>query len=126
MTQINFTKYIGMLLLFAFAVFAVWGLGFGVQFGEHGRMARCPFMGEAGNMCGMNVAEHISLWEQIITAIIELGVFYLMLLAVFFRGVNLFIFANKFPGQYLAEFLFKIFSPLSLALSRGIVHPKIF
>ncbi len=115
-----------MLLLSAFIVFAIWGLGFGVQFSDHGHMSRCPFMGEGGNMCGMNVAEHISLWEQIVTAVIELGVFCLMLLVVFLGGFDLSVFKNECLGNNLEEFVYKIFSPLRLALSRGVIHPKVF
>lgn len=93
-------------------------------------MAGCPFM-ETGALCQMTVSEHLRAWESLFVAVTHPELL-LSLLLVF--SISVFI-AVTLTGP--PEFLTAIdryrhrpdlalFKPLLLALSDGIIQPKLY
>ncbi|OGL88593.1 hypothetical protein A3H75_00235 [Candidatus Uhrbacteria bacterium RIFCSPLOWO2_02_FULL_51_9] len=93
-------------------------------------MAGCPFM-ETGSLCQMTVAEHLRVWESLLTAVTHPEFFLALLLIViatgfFFlisTGPPLFVVAAE---QYRRRPDTALFRPLLLAFSDGIIHPKLY
>ena len=121
----NLTAFV----LMSFVFMSVLGMGT-----ADGEMASCPFMAHQAAMCQMNVAEHIAKWQEAVTGIpIKLLVFATILLTLAFAGpIKLRAQSKELPAfsarllAYHKINLGKVFDPLLVAFSSGILKPKIY
>lgn len=125
-------------MLFVLASFVfVSILGMGMSMGTtDGQMSSCPFTAGQAAVCQMSITEHVAKWQTTFTGVpmqTELAVLALVLLAV-----ALIPFAKPFSElknlpaltarirAYQRAYFAKIFDPLLLAFSDGILNPKIY
>ena len=122
------------LILTSFLFASLFGIGVGMEM-KDGQMSSCPFMASQVSICQMSVTEHISQWQQVFVGIptkTNLLALALLLLAIFVIP-----FAKSFTKikqnelairliSYCKTAATKIFDPLLLAFSRGILNPKIY
>ena len=120
-----------VLFLVGFLVFSHFGMEMGV--GE--QMTNCPFMPGQAAMCTMSPLEHIVQWQQAFLGILK-GDF--LALEALLLAIVLIPFAKPFSklekltelaAQLLAyqkTHLIKVFDPLLLAFSDGILNPRIY
>ena len=123
-----------LFVLASFAFMSIFGVGIGMTV-QDGQMSSCPFMAGQETMCQMSVTQHIVQWQRAFLGIPK-GDF--LALAVILLAIVLIPFAKPFSKlEKLTEFtaqLFahekahplKVFDPLLLAFSDGILNPKIY
>lgn len=122
-----------LLVLASFVFISIFGMSAGLKNGE---MSSCPFMIDQESMCEMSVTEHITKWQAVLTGIptnTTLIMFALVLLATalipfvkpFSELKNLSALTARMLAYQRAHFA-KIFDPLLLAFSDGILNPKIY
>ena len=121
--------------VFASFVFAsLFGMGISMEM-KDGQMSSCPFVASQASICQMSVTEHISQWQQAFLGIptkTNLLALALLLLAVFvipFAKPLTKIKQNELAIRlisYCKTAATKIFDPLLLAFSDGILNPKIY
>lgn len=107
---------------------------FSMEMDAVGKMDGCIFTGETA-LCNMSVTEHISQWQNLFTAIPHKAVELLLALSL---AMAAFLLIGHRPHlqdklRYAKERLYiklrpalNIVNPLELALSRGILNPKIY
>ena len=98
----------------------------------HMTMSDC-FMPGMTVLCNMSPLEHMTQWQHLFTALpIQLGALALLLLmALFLTGVvaRLRLFLPSSPpirSFHRDRYKYVVFDPFRLAMSRGIIHPKVF
>lgn len=119
--------------LLIFVSITTFGLNASMKMHEDGSMSNCPLMIGQSSICKMPVSEHISWWQQLFTAIPQLSSF-LFLTFVLFTGLTFLIFqftlappnALNFKVYRRSNPHIKLFNYLSLAFSKGLLHPKIY
>ena len=121
-------------ILASFVFMSLFGIGIGMEM-KDGQMSSCPFTTSQASICQMGVAAHISQWQQAFLGIpteTNLLALALLLLAVFVIP-----FAKPFTKikqnelairliSYCKTAATKIFDPLLLAFSDGILNPKVY
>lgn len=125
------TTHIASILLLVFVVTSVFGMWQMVGPHMDGSMNGCPLMVSMTTLCNMSALEHLSLWQRLFIAIrpniVLLGLLLTAcaLCAVWMRG----LFLRESQGLRLYKqkrLLLASLDPLREALSRGILHPKIY
>jgi hypothetical protein len=126
------------LIIFVLASFAFMSL-FGISMGmeaRDGQMSSCPFMASEASLCQMSVTEHISQWQQAFLGIPSKTNF--LALALILAAAVLVTFAKSlFQPKKLTELaarlfayrkknLVRVFDPLLIAFSDGILNPRIY
>jgi hypothetical protein len=114
---------------------SILGMGVGMEM-KDGQMSSCPFTAGEVSVCQMNITEHIAQWQQAFLGIPTKGD--VLTLAVLLLAVALIPFAKppfqlekltKLAAQLFAHHkanLVKVFDPLLIAFSDGILNPKIY
>lgn len=131
----NLSENIIIFVLASFALASVLGAGMSMGITD-GKMSDCPFMANQTALCQMSATEHISQWQQTFLGIpTKTGL--LALVAILLAAVII-PFAKPFSQfEKLTELaarlfayhkarLVKVFEPLLLAFSDGILNPKIY
>lgn len=131
-------KTLGITFILAtFVGMAVFGVEMGMIPDENGNMSGCPFATEQTSVCPMNTIEHIAQWQQaflgmpiranlLALAIIALlAVVIIPLVKPFFQLKKLTMLAARLLA-YHKDNLVKVFDPLLVAFSDGILNPKIY
>ena len=119
---------LSMLLLFV--AVSILGLGMSMMTDGQGHMANCPLMVGTASLCSMNIFEHLSRWQSIFTTLVPTSLTLLLALSALSLIIlrtgasSRFLFNNK--RFILHQIIAGSFNPLRLALSRGILHPKIY
>ena len=128
------SKNLILFVLTSFTFMSLFGIGIGMAM-QDGQMSSCPFMANQTSICQMSVNEHIATWQQSFLGVpAKSSVLILASLLLAFAVVP---FAKPFSqvkqSKTAARFLFylrsianKIFDPLLLAFSDGILNPKIY
>lgn len=126
------------LVLFAltsFAFMSILGIGMGMEM-TNGQMSSCPFTAGQQAICQMNITEHITKWQQAFVGIPTKGD--TLALAILLFAVVLISFVKQlFQLEKLTELagrlfayckinLVKVFDPLLIAFSDGILNPRIY
>lgn len=117
---------------------AVFGLGYmsGMTANESGDMAGCIFTGKT-MLCKMSVVEHISLWQNMFTAIPRESLTLLALLVLSMAAIfvikDVLAPLRSSKDETLEKRLYLrehpdllLFNPLKEAFSQGILNPKIY
>lgn len=125
------------LIIFVLASFAfvnILGMGMSMET-KDGQMSGCPFMAGQATMCQMSVTEHIAKWQQAFLGILTKGNFLALVLFLLFLVVIPFtklFFQIKATKQtahvssYRRNTFAKVFDPLLVAFSDGILNPRIY
>ena len=131
LTKKNFIIF-GMV---AFLIMSMWTLFF-MSFDMEGKMINCPFMDDSSSICNMTFAEHMNDWQRSFTATPHknsLLSLFLLLVVVQCMGIILGItLLNQMSGSQIRPYFYrhrpeiKLFDTLALALSQGIIQPKIY
>lgn len=121
-------------VLVSFAFASILGVGMSMEI-EGGQMSGCPFMANQATLCQMSATEHIAQWQQAFLGIpTKTGLFALVVILL---AAVIIPFAKPFSQIkhseaasrllfYLRDTATKIFNPLLLAFSDGILNPKIY
>ena len=120
-------------VLISFISVSVLSIGMGM---EEGEMSSCPFIAGHAAMCQMNAVEHIAQWQKTFLALrIQEN---LLALIIVLLAVVVIPFAKppsrlKELTEYISRLfiyqrmhLVKVFDPLLLAFSDGILKPRIY
>ena len=129
----KFSENLTAFVLTSFIFMSVLGVGIGMEMAD-GEMSSCPFMAHQAAMCQMNVAEHIAKWQEAINGIpIKLLAFATILLTLAFAGpIKLRAQPKELPALSARLFAYhkinlqRVFDPLLIAFSNGILKPKIY
>lgn len=124
-----------LFVLISFVFVSILGMGMSMRTTD-GQMSSCPFTAGQTAMCQMGIMEHIARWHGAFTGIptqTKLAVLALALLAValipfakpFSELRNLPALTVRMRAYQRTRFA-KIFNPLLLAFSDGILNPKIY
>ena len=123
-----------LFVLASFAFMSIFGVGIGMTV-KDGQMSSCPFMASEASMCQMGATEHISQWQRALLGIpkgdflaLEVLLFAIVLIPfakTFFKLEKLTEFTAQLFAHEKAHPL-KVFDPLLLAFSGGILNPKIY
>jgi hypothetical protein len=122
-------------VLASFAFMSLFGMSMGME-ARGGQMSSCPFMASEASICQMSVTEHISQWQQAFLGIpaktnfLAFAVVLLIaILASFIKPFSqlkkLTVSAARFLAYRRASFA-KVFDPLLISFSDGILNPKIY
>ena len=122
-------------VLVSFAFMSIFGIGMSMEMVD-GQMSGCPFMAGEASMCQMIVTEHIAKWQQVFLGIPTktnpLALAMVLLIVVFASFIKPFPQLKKltvpkarFLAYHRASFA-KVFDPLLVAFSDGILNPKIY
>ena len=128
-------KFFALLILGIFLI--VGGLGvlysFGMNMGSNEDMFPCPFMAQGSSMCTMTPLEHISAWQNMLTALPVGNILLATLLIFTFVSVLLSrIILTRLEHKLLSIYRFryrKRFTErnyLQEAYSAGLLNPKTF
>lgn len=121
--------------LISFVFMSILGIGVGMEM-KNGQMSFCPFTAGQETMCQMNITEHIAQWQQAFLGIPTKGDIFTLVVLLF--AVALIPFVKPFfQLEKLTELsvrllayhranLVKVFDPLLIAFSDGILNPKIY
>ena len=122
-------------VLASFAFASIFGVGMGMET-EDGQMSGCPFMANQATLCQMSATEHIAQWQQTFLGIpTKIG---LIVLIVILLAAVVIPFAKPFSQvgkltelaarlfTYQRTHFIKVFDPLLIAFSDGILNPKIY
>lgn len=122
-------------ILASFAFMSILGVGMSMET-KDGQMSGCPFMAGQAAMCQMSVTEHVTQWQQAFLGIPAKANFLALVVALLIMALASFIesFSRlKKLTASTARFLAyhkvncgKVFDPLLVAFSDGILNPKIY
>ena len=122
-------------MLASFAFVSLFGMSMGVEAKDE-QMSPCPFMANEVSICQMSVTEHISRWQQVFLGVPSKTNFLalaLILAAVVLVTFAKYLFQTKKLTElaarlfaYHKEHLVRVFDPLLIAFSDGILNPKIY
>ncbi|MBI2100201.1 MAG: hypothetical protein HYT48_02585 [Candidatus Vogelbacteria bacterium] len=121
--------------LVSFVVISILGMGMSMET-KDGQMSSCPFVASQTTMCQMSVTEHIAKWQQAFLGIPTKTNFLVLAVALLIATLVSFIkpfsqlkelttSTTRFLTYHRANFA-KIFDPLLLAFSDGILNPRIY
>lgn len=108
--------------------------GFGVDtmsMDDNGNMSDCPFT-DAVALCPMSFSEHIAIFQSTFRAIPSKTLLFLVLASLLLLALHSKISPKDYPSYTRLKFFFKdkpelpIFNKLLLALSDGILQPKLY
>lgn len=123
-------KVVAILVLGIFLFVVGLSVSMGMARNMDGMMTPCPFMQDNGAICPMSLAVHIAEWQQLSTAqptkiSVTTLVFVLFVFTIYavFREIRPLLLFERLRKKNLQV---KIFDPLSLAFSRGILHSRLF
>ncbi len=129
--QATYALFFGMTLLFILV--SNFGLGLSMPTDKHGMMSNCPFMAKTSSLCDMNAADHIGKWQQLFTSL-QISIFLLLLIIA--SSLIYFFIKMQSDHQTSSSFWYryykdknpelKLYNYLLLALSDGIIHPKLY
>lgn len=119
----------------SFAFMSILGMGMSMET-KDGQMSGCPFMTGRATICRMNVTEHIAKWQQAFLGIPTKTNFLALAAALlitalvsfikpFLQLKKLTVSTVRFLVYRRANFA-KVFDPLLVAFSDGILNPKIY
>lgn len=121
--------------LISFVFLSVLGIGVGMEM-KDGHMSSCPFMAGQETMCKMKITEHITQWRKAFLGIPTKGDTFTLAVLLFIVAlipfVKLFFQFKKLTKlaarlfAYHTSHLVKVFDPLLIAFSYGILNPKIY
>jgi len=124
-----------LFVLISFAFISIAGMSMGMET-KDGQMSGCPFMASEASMCQMNITEHISQWQEIFlgvpnkTNFLALAIVLLIvILASFIKPFSQLKRLSTCTARFLAHHrvnFAKVFDPLLVAFSDGILNPKIY
>ena len=131
----KFSENLIIFVLAAFAFMSILGMGINMEMKDD-QMSGCPFITSEASMCQMGVMEHIAEWQQAFlgvpakTNFLVLPVVLLIWVLAsaikpFSRLKKLTESAARFLAYHRANFA-KVFNPLIIAFSDGILNPKIY
>lgn len=123
-------KLISFLMIGVFLLVVGLSVSMGMIMSMDGTMSPCPFMDDHGAICPMTVAAHISSWQQLSTALPTL-VSVTALISLLFCFAFFSVFKPSPQLQFFRRLRkrnleVKVFSSLFLALSRGVIHSRLF
>lgn len=124
-----------LLILTSFVFTSILGIGIGMEM-KNGHMSSCPLTAGQATICRMNITEHIAQWQQaflgiptkenaLTLAVLLLAVVLVLLVKPLFQLGKLTELAARLLAYYKAN-LAKVFDPLIIAFSDGILNPKIY
>ena len=126
--------YIVVTVLMGMFLFgAIFTVSMGMNMDMNGDMTPCPFMSDNAAVCPMSVATHIAEWQQLFTSIPNsLISAFALIFSILFIVVSLFakytlwkphirLFIAK---QHYSDL--KVFAPLHIAFSRGILNSRLY
>lgn len=122
-------------VLVSFAFMSILGVGIGMEMTD-GQMYSCPFMAGQTAICQMSITEHITQWQEaflgipiktnfFVLIIVLLAIVVISFAKAFSQLEKLTELATRLSAYYKAHFV-KIFVPLLIAFSDGILNPKIY
>lgn len=133
--MISTRKKIVLLLAISFLVIGVFGVGMGVKASD-GKVTFCPFKTTNVTVCTTTLMEHITKWQNAFAGIVSvvnvLAFITLIATAATVFYSKLFYKLQGFATHNIRPFLSykteptKVFDPMLIAFSRGIIHPKIY
>ena len=126
------------LIIFVLASFAFMnliGMSMGME-AKDGQMSSCPFMASAASICQMSITEHISQWQQAFLGVPS-KINFLALALILAAAVMITFAKSLFQPKKLTELaarllayhkehLVRVFDPLLIAFSDGILNPRIY
>lgn len=122
-------------VLVSFVFMSILGMGLSMEMRD-GQMSSCPFMAGQETMCQMSVTQHIVQWQQsflgipIKTSLLALVTALLAVVIIpFVKPFSKLEELNKFVARlfvYRTTHIVKVFDPLLLAFSDGILNPRIY
>ena len=131
----SLSKNLTLLMLASFAFASLLGMHMSMEMTD-GQMSGCPFMAGQTTMCQMSATEHIAQWQRAFLGVPTKG--NLLALAIVLFATVLVPFTKPFSQlekltklasrlfAYHKTSLVKVFDPLLLAFSDGILNPKIY
>ena len=114
---------------------SLFGISVGME-ARNGQMSSCPFMASEASVCQMSATAHISQWQQAFLGVPNKINF--LALALILAAAVLITFAKSLfkPKKltdlaarllaYHKEHLVRVFDPLLIAFSDGILNPRIY
>ncbi|MBU6501088.1 MAG: hypothetical protein KGJ89_03095 [Patescibacteria group bacterium] len=121
-----------LVIFILFTAMAVFGLTVSMNMDSHGNMASCPLMNGTASICRMNIMEHLSAWGLLSAAVIPNVIPLLLLFTFLFSNVSRKLDRDDHREEKVflynknQIFINRIFNPILFALSRGILHAKIY
>ena len=114
---------------------AIFGMGASMPMDKNGNMPNCPFAPGGSSICPMNALEHIGYWQHLFTSTIPTTTALTLLLALviitycisrrkLMSKASLVIQTIRTYKEHDAQL--KLFDPLLLLFSDGILNPKIY
>lgn len=114
---------------------SILGIGMGMEMTD-GQMSSCPFTAGQETICQMDITEHIAQWQQAFVGIpakgdtLALAVLLFVVALIPFVKLHLQLeklteLAARLFIYYKTQFV-KIFDPLLIAFSDGILNPRIY
>ncbi len=126
----NLPKKISLLVILVLILFFSFGMAT-MNIDNKGDMSNCPFM-NSGAICQMSFSEHIATFQSIFRAIPSRIVLSLMLALAFLlvlcsKPISR-IYSPPIKLEYFIKYDFQlsIYNKILLALSDGIIQPKIY
>ena len=121
-------------ILFAFVVsVTVGGFLSADMMMKDGIMQPCPFMDNTASICNMSPLEHVAQWQQMFTMTFQDSVSTALLLLLSALIVFAFIGVLPVPKRPPVRLSFsryryreRIFDPMRVLFSRGILNPKLY
>ncbi|MBI3305051.1 hypothetical protein HYZ80_01845 [Candidatus Parcubacteria bacterium] len=131
----NAPTFLIIFVLASFAFMSILGMDMSMK-PKDDQMSGCPFMAGQATMCQMGVTEHIAKWQQAFLGIPTktnfLAFAAVLLIAILASLIKPFPQLKKLTAS-TARFLayhkascIKVFDPLLIAFSDGILNPKIY
>lgn len=130
----SITKYLAIITLFALSSLGILGLNLSMDMEDNNQMSNCLFMPADSGQCQMSITDHLSKWQGMFLAVLDssliLILFTILSLGLIFSVIR---YSSTDPPEiYLGEHLkkensrLKLFDYLLQAMSRGILHSKIY
>lgn len=121
--------------MIAFLAVSFWVL-YSMPMGQDGGMFSCPFMQDFSSFCQMTLNEHISQWQRMFALTPKESFFsFFLLLTLTFYALSFIIDRSLKKLKHCQPFFhflcqhnpeIKLFNILTIAFSKGIIHPKIY
>ncbi len=123
---------IAILSTTVFILTTSFGLNMSMGMDNSGHMTNCPLMNDKGSICPMTLTDHLAKWQQLFT--INTSSALMMILSMLAVTSIYFLVKSNAAVNQSTLFLYryqkqrqreaKLFNPLQLAFSNGILHPK--
>lgn len=133
--RVKISENLIIFVLVSFVFASVLGVGMSMET-TNGQMSGCPFMASQATLCQMSVTEHISQWQQAFLGVpTKTGLLALLMILIVVVVIPLAKLFSQFEKltelaarlfTYHKANLVKIFNPLLLAFSDGILNQKIY